>query len=244
MLLVILTNGPAYAQGARDIDVHVSDGARRYRLGHWEGERLTLASPCIAGSPAAGRTGPNGSALTLLAMPGGQSVLPRQVPTGSEEWNRVAPALLALAGRREQEQRLAPATAARGTRFLDWLFAGTIDGEVTYYFESSRRVPSLPAATHDTDVDPPGTLRVDVSGFARVVGSAAVPVGTKAELRWEEDGRPRGPLRPDLRPFAIIRAAEPVWLLEAAAPASRVVRAVTVGARQTRQAGAVRIGAC
>ena len=234
--LVAGLEASVHGQGERGVDVPLSDGARRYLVGQWANGRLTLAAPCIPGpTPSAG--------LTLPAAPGVDTVQPRQVRTGSDEWNRVSPALLALAARREQEQRLAPGASARGTRFLDWLFAATVDGQVTYYFETSRRVPSPPTSTDDTDADPPSTLRVDVSGFARVEADA-VPLGTKAELRWEEDGRPRGSQRPELRPLAILRAAEPVWILEDATPTRLVIMAVTIGARRTHQSGATRIGRC
>lgn len=182
--------------------------------------------------------------MTLHTDAGVEPVPPRQVRIGSEEWNRVAPALLALAGQREQEQRLAPGTATRGTRFLDWLFAGTVDGQVTYYFETSRRVPSPPSDADASDADPPSTLRIDVSGFARVENADAIPLGTKAELRWEEDGRPRGPHRPGLRPLGILRAPEPLWLLEDLSPAGFVIRAVGIGTRRTNQVAVVRIGRC
>lgn len=83
-----------------------------------------------------------------------------------------------------------------------------------------------------------------MSGFARVEAGDAIPLGTKAELRWEEDGRPHAPQQPGLRPLGILWAAEPVWLLEDRTPASLVIRAVGVGARKTNQTGATRIGRC
>jgi hypothetical protein len=246
MLLVTLSHAFPRAQGERATDVHVSDGTRRYLLGQWADGRLTLAAPCIPGpvSPAARGPWPEGFEMTLPTAAGAEIVRPRQVRIGSEEWNRVAPALLGLAGRREQEQRLAAGTSMRGTRFLDWLFAAGADAQATYYFEASRRVPSPPTTAEDNDADPPSTLRVEVSGFARVEASDAIPLGTKAELRWEEDGRPRGPQRPSMRPLGILLAAEPVWLLEDRLPTSLVIRAIAVGARRTNQVGATRIGRC
>jgi hypothetical protein len=254
VLLVTLAYAVPRAQGERAADVHVSDGTRRYLLGQWADGRLTLAAPCIPGpgSPAAPGRWPEGFEMTLPTAAGVEIERPRQVRIGSEEWNGVAPSLLALAGRREQEQRLAPATSTRGSRFLDWLFAAGTGAEATYYFETSRRVPSPPAPADDNAADPPSTLRVEVSGFARVQASArgaapmgdVIPLGTKAELRWEEDGRPRGPQRPGLRPLGILRAAEPVWLLEDRSPGSLVIRAIAIGARRTNQAGATRIGRC
>jgi len=255
VLLVTVGHTFPRAQGERAADIHLSDGTRRYLLGQWADGRLTLAAPCIPGpgSPVGRGPWPEGFEMTLPTAAGVEIVRPRQVRIGSEEWNRVAPALLALAGRREQEQRLAPGTSTRGTRFLDWLFAAGAEAQATYYFETSRRVPSPPTTAGDNDADPPSTLRVEVSGFARVAASAqgavrtlgdAIPLGTKAELRWEEDGRPRGPQRPGLRPLGILRAAEPVWLLEERSSATVVIRAIAISARRTNQAGATRIGRC
>jgi hypothetical protein len=170
----------------------------------------------------------------------------RAVPIGSDEWNRLSPQILALAERREREQRLAQATTSRAPRFLDWLFASDAGGRAIYYFEASRRVPSV-AAPIDTDVDtdPPGTLRVVVSGFARRDGSGLTALGTKGELRWEQDDLPRGPSRPDLRPLGVLMLpGDSVWVMEGRTPASVWVHLFAVGAPGVDLRATTRIGGC
>lgn len=103
------------------------------------------------------------------------------------------------------------------------------------------------AAPIDTDVDtdPPGTLRVVVSGFARRDRSGLTALGTKGELRWEQDDLPRGPNRPDLRPLGIlILPGDPVWVMEGRTPASSWVSLFAVGARGTDLRVTARIGGC
>ena len=172
--------------------------------------------------------------------------MPRAVAVGSEEWNRLSPIILGLAERREREQRLAQATTARAPRFLDWLFASDAGGRTIYYFEASRRVPSVAAPVDvDVDTDPPGTIRVVVSGFARGEPGGLIPLGTKGELRWEQDGLPRGPNRPDLRPLGVLALpGDPVWVMEGRTPATSWVHLFAVGARGTDLRVTTRIGGC
>ena len=80
---------------------------------------------------------------------------------------------------------LALTRVARAPRFLDWLFASDAGGRATYYFEVSRRVPSATAPLDvDVDTDPPGTVRVVVSGFVRPGASGLSALATKGEPRW------------------------------------------------------------
>jgi hypothetical protein len=130
-------------------------------------------------------------------------------------------------------------------RFLDWVFLSDARGGPVYYFETSRRIPSPPVDPDTADTDPPGTLRIAVSGFARIDAKGATPLGTKGELRWEEDGLPRGPVRPDLRPLGIVlTATDVVWVMEGRTPAASTVSLFGVGARATALVSATRIGRC
>ncbi len=97
----------------------------------------------------------------------------------------------------------------------------------------------------DVDTDPPGTIRVVVSGFARRDSGGLTPLGTKGELRWEQDGLPRGPNRPDLRPLGVLALpGDPVWVMEGRTPATSWVNIFAVGARGTDLRVTTRIGGC
>jgi hypothetical protein len=228
------------AQPAASSDVSVSDGTRTYVVARIVDQRVSQGAPCVA----------SGVPVESLAL---KSVIatvpvsePRTVSAGSEEWTRLSPNLLALAERREREQRLVQATTARAPRFLDWLFASDVGGRAVYYFEASRRVPSV-AAPIDTDVDtdPPGTIRIVVSGFVRADPGGLTPLGTKGELRWEQDNLPRGPHRPDLRPLGVLSPpGDPVWVMESRTPATSWINLFAVGPRSTDLSATTRIGGC
>ena len=237
--LITIMSASLIAQAAAT-DVNVSDGTRSYAVARIIDQRVSQAAPCVA-------TDAPLEPLALKSVTAGVPVAePRAVSVGSEEWNRLSPVLLALAERREREQRLMQATTSRAPRFLDWLFASDVGGRPVYYFEASRRVPSVtgPIDT-DVDTDPPGTIRVVVSGFARADSSGLSPLGTKGELRWEQDGLPRGPNRPDLRPLGVLSLpGDPVWVMEGRTPATSWVNLFAVGSRGIDVRATTRIGGC
>lgn len=228
------------AQPAATTDVRVSDGTRTYTVGRLVDGLVSTAAPCVATDVP---LEPMALKSVVASVPVTE---PRAVSVGSEEWNRLSPAILALAERREREQRLVQATTARAPRFLDWLFVSETGGRAVYYFEASRRVPSVAAPIDvDVDTDPPGTIRVVVSGFARRDPGGLTPLGTKGELRWEQDGLPRGPNRPDLRPLGVLALrGDPVWVMEGRTPATSWVNLFAVGARGTDLRVTTRIGGC
>jgi len=222
-------------------NVGVTSGDIEHTVARLVNGRLVAAAPCVAAE------GPLDAALDWRVTATGphQVMLPRQIQVGSADWNRVAPRLLALADRREPELRLAAKSTSTVPRFLDWVFVGDARGDPRYYFETSRRIPSPPVDPDTADTDPPGTLRIAVSGFARIDSKGATPLGTKGELRWEEDGRPRGPIRPDLRPLGIVlTATDVVWVMEGRTPAASTVSLFSVGARGTTLLVTTRIGRC
>jgi hypothetical protein len=230
---------PAAGQ-ASPSDVIVSDGSRTYAVARLTDGRLAPGPLCL---PADTALAPLALNRVVASVP---VAAPRAVALGSEEWNRLSPQLLALAERREREQRLVQATARRAPRFLEWLYASDAGGGMTYYFEVSRRIPSASAPIDvDVDTDPPGTIRVVVSGFAQQQAAGLTPVGTKGELRWEQDGLPQGPRRPDLRPLGVLTPpGDPVWVMDAHAPGTSWVNLFAVGARVTRLLASTRIGNC
>jgi hypothetical protein len=115
--------------------------------------------------------------------------------------------------RREREQRLSD-RASDAPRAVDWIYASEGNDVHTYYFEASRRVASTsPDVDHDTD--PPGTVRIAVAGFLQDTNGRLVALGTKSELRWEQDGLPAGPNRPDLSPLGVVIHNErSIWVMK------------------------------
>jgi hypothetical protein len=137
----------------------------------------------------------------------------RAIASGSPEWLRLMPTIIELFARREREERVSDRTA-NGPRAVDWIYASDSGDRRVYYFEASRRVSNVtPDVDHDTD--PPGTLRIAVAGFLGESGATLTPLGTKSELRWEQDGQPAGPNRADLTPLGIIgQGTRSVWVMK------------------------------
>jgi hypothetical protein len=137
----------------------------------------------------------------------------RAVMPASQEWLRLAPTIIDLFERREREQRLSDRTND-APRAIDWMFVTEDGGRRMYYFEASRRVSSVsPDVDHDTD--PPGTVRIAVAGFLHDDQGRLTPIGTKSELRWEQDGLPAGPSRPDLVPLGVVsHRGRSIWVMK------------------------------
>lgn len=244
VLLVILSGAMAEAQapaapGAGTVGV--ASGGLEHTVARLVDGRLVATAPCVP------TEGPLDAAREWRVTATGvlRTTQPRAIRVGSEEWTRVGAGLLALADRREREQRLATESTSRVPRFLDWLFGLEVRGGPVYYFETSRRLPSPLVDTDTADTDPPGTVRIAVSGFAQVGAKGATPLGTKGELRWEEDGLPRGPVRPDLLPLGIVMtSSDVVWMMEGRTPAASTVSLFAVGPRGATLLAATRIGRC
>jgi len=143
----------------------------------------------------------------------------RAVVPGSPEWLRLAPTIVGLFERREREERLSDRTSV-APRAIDWIYGTEAGGQRMYYFEASRRVSSAsPDVDHDTD--PPGTVRIAVAGFLHDAQGRLTPLGTKSELRWEQDGLPAGPSRPDLTPLGVVSyRGRSIWVMRGQSGAS------------------------
>ena len=137
----------------------------------------------------------------------------RAVTPGAPEWLRLAPTIVELFDRREREQRLSD-RVSDAPRAVDWIYVSERPEGRTYYFEASRRVPNN-SPDVDDDTDPPGTVRIAVAGFLHDSAGRLTPLGTKSELRWEQDGLPAGPSRPDLTPLGVvIHDARSIWVMK------------------------------
>ncbi len=143
----------------------------------------------------------------------------RAVAPGSPEWLRLAPTIVGLFERREREQRLSD-RVSDAPRAVDWIYASERGESRTYYFEASRRVASN-SPDIDDDTDPPGTVRIAVAGFLHDAAGGLTPLGTKSELRWEQDGLPAGPSRPDLTPLGVVTHDQRfIWVMKGQSGAS------------------------
>jgi hypothetical protein len=140
-------------------------------------------------------------------------VTTRGVSSGSAEWLRLTPTIVESFERREKEQRLLSDKTSEAPRAIDWVYSAENGDGRLYYFEASRRVSSPVDA--DSDTDPPGTVRIAVAGFLNDTAGRLVSLGTKSELRWEQDGLPAGPSQPDLTPLGIVvHEGQSIWVMK------------------------------
>jgi hypothetical protein len=186
----------------------VDDGKQARPIARLVGDRWVSEKWCTpAGSQSA-------ESRDRIAVSGDiRIVTTRAVGSGSAEWLRLTPTIVEIFEQREREQRLLSDKTSDAPRAVDWIYSAENGDRRMYYFEASRRVSSQVDADHDTD--PPGTLRIGVAGFLHDAGQRFVALGTKSELRWEQDGLPAGPNRPDLTPLGIVvRGGQFIWVMK------------------------------
>ena len=186
----------------------VNDGVRTQPIARVIDGRWVAEGKCVPATPK----GSEISRERLKAEGSMQLSEVRAVAPGSQEWLRLAPTIVELFERREREQRLSE-RVSDAPRAVDWIYVSERAESKTYYFEASRRVASTsPDVDHDTD--PPGTVRIAVAGFLHDTAGRLTPLGTKSELRWEQDGLPAGPNRPDLSPLGVvIHDQRSIWVM-------------------------------
>ncbi len=207
-LLALLAVGPAlYAQVGGTV-LSVDDGSQVRAVARLIGDRWVSEEWCAAdGPPAVDRRD------RIIVSGDLRIVTTRAVGPASEEWLRLAPTIVDIFERHERDQRVLSGKTSDAPRAVDWIYSAEHEDRRMYYFEASRRVSS--PVDPDNDTDPPGTLRVAVAGFLYDSGARLVPLGTKSELRWEQDGLPAGPPRPDLTPLGlVVRGGQSVWVMK------------------------------
>jgi hypothetical protein len=186
----------------------VDDGVRIRAIARVMDGRWVADGTCVPASPNDGQA-PRESLRAEGAMRLSEV---RAVVPGSPEWLRLVPTIVDLFERREREQRLSD-RVSDAPRGVDWIYVSDRAESRTYYFEASRRVASA-SPDVDDDADPPGTVRIAVAGFLHDAAGRLTPLGTKSELRWEQDGLPAGPNRPDLTPLGIVVHDErSIWVM-------------------------------
>jgi hypothetical protein len=208
LVAICLAGPPARAQ-TDSAAISVDDGSQVRPIARRVDGRWVSEAKC-------GAARPNGSAAGAehLRVTGAMQTSPvRAIVPGSQEWNRLAPTIIELFERREREQRLSD-RASDAPRAVDWIYVAEKGARRTYYFEASRRVAST-SADSDLDTDPPGTIRIGVAGFLDDAAGRLTALGTKSELRWEQDGLPAGPGRPDLTPLGVVADGERgIWVMK------------------------------
>jgi hypothetical protein len=199
---------PARAQ-TDSAAIGVDDGSQVRPIARLVDGRWVSEAKCAASKPTGSSSGSE-----RLHVTGGMQASPvRAIVPGSPEWTRLAPTIIELFERREREQRLSE-RASDAPRAVDWIYIAEKGARRTYYFEASRRVASA-SADADLDTDPPGTIRIGVAGFLDDGAGRLTALGTKSELRWEQDGLPAGPGRPDLTPLGVVAAGErAIWVMK------------------------------
>ncbi len=179
---------PLLAQVAESV-LSLDDGTRVKAIARLVGGRWVAAdSTCVPPD-----TGRNPSARERLTVSGAIQLVPvRAVVSGSPEWLRLAPTIVEIFDRREREQRLLP--IGRPMRRVRWTSSTSPRAAIAACTTSKRRGVSRSASADvDHDTDPPGTVRIAVAGFLHDTRARLVPLGTKSELRWEQDGLPARP---------------------------------------------------
>jgi len=234
--MALVVDVPVRAQLAEGV-LSVDDGTEVRSIAHLVGSRWVGDTSCAANT--------NPSAREHLKVSGSVQLFPvRAVVPGSPEWLRLSPKIVELFEGRERDQRLLSDRTSDSPRAVDWIYATTVGERLTYYFEASRRVTSA-SADVDHDTDPPGTLRIAVAGFLLDAPDRLVPVGTKSELRWEQDGLPAGPSRPDLTPLGVVVYGDKShWVMKGHSGTSSWFSLYEVGADGTRTTLTVRPRRC
>jgi hypothetical protein len=207
-LLALLAMGPALHAQVGGTVLSVDDGRQVRAVARLIGDRWVGEKWCAADGPPA--VDPRDRIIVSGDL---RIVTTRAVATASEEWLRLAPTIVDIFERHERDQRLLSGKTSDAPRAVDWIYSAEHEDRRMYYFEASRRVSS--PVDPDNDTDPPGTLRVAVAGFLHNSGGRLVPLGSKSELRWEQDGLPAGPQRPDLTPLGlVVRGGQSVWVMK------------------------------
>jgi hypothetical protein len=205
----LLLGANGRAQSA-EIAVAAADNTRVQSVARLVDGRWVSAAPCTTSDSSS----TVGGRERLIASGGLVAQNVRAVGSGTPEWLRLAPAIGQAFERREREARLTTDRTSRAPRAIDWIYALDDSAGRVYYFEASRRVPNA-SDDVDADTDPPGTIRIAVAGFLRDGRDGPVSIGTKSELRWEQDGRPAGPGRPDLTPLGTVtHGGRSVWVMK------------------------------
>ncbi|HEU4694844.1 MAG TPA: hypothetical protein VFS23_41035 [Vicinamibacterales bacterium] len=207
---VLLTMGLAGVEVRAQVApvLGVNDGVRTQPIARVVNGRWVADGKCVAAGASDSRTRERLEAEGAVQVSEVRAVAP-----GSPEWLRLSPTIVELFERREREQRLSD-RVSDAPRAVDWIYASDRGESRTYYFEASRRVASN-SPDIDDDTDPPGTVRIAVAGFLHDAAGRLTPLGTKSELRWEQDGLPAGPNRPDLTPLGVvIHDARSIWVMK------------------------------
>ena len=212
-LLVLIITGVSLRAQTNAPVISVDDGTRTRPIARMVEGRWVADGTCVPANSGQARQ-------ERLRAQGAIEILEvRAVAAGSQEWLRLAPTIVELFERREREQRLSD-RASDAPRAVDWIYASEGVDPRAYYFEASRRVASA-SPDVDQDTDPPGTVRIAVAGFLQDATGRLTPLGTKSELRWEQDGLPAGPNRPDLTPLGIaIHDKRSIWVMKGQSGAS------------------------
>jgi hypothetical protein len=210
LLLAVVLGVDGGAQ-ARDVVLGVDDGKRAATIARLVNDRWVEATSCMPDTAGSAQSD-SGERLTVNG--GLTPAALRAVASGSAEWLRLSPAIMQAFDGREREQRLTSVRTAQAPRTIDWIYAFDQGSGRTYYFEASRRVASR-ADDVNADTDPPGTIRIAVAGFLRDSRGGPLAIGSKGELRWEQDGLPAGPSRPDLMPLGVVTyLGRSVWVMK------------------------------
>ena len=178
-------------------------------------------------------------------MPAGATAAPvvasRSVGTGVRERAELEAMIRRLFRDSERRENVSPAALASVPMQIESLDAGGQDrGAQVYFFRASKTIPDSRGDVDlddDGEVDPPGELRVDVSGWLRRTAARVESLGTNVTLSWEQvDARPAaGIRRAELTPVGVadVRGTS-VWVMHGRAGTTTWYSLYDVGAGGVR----------
>jgi hypothetical protein len=206
----------ASAVHAQSLAIGVDEGSQQRPIATFDGTRWSGA--CIAPAPRGGDSAP--SRIRLTATGGTPVATVRLVPANGAEWVRLAPHVTRHFDERARRENVSAAALARVPLVIEAIFtSGDTSPPRIYFFSASKTVPDTRGpvdADDDGEVDPPGDLRIDVSGWLDDA-AGVTSLGTNSTLTWEQvDARPApGTRRSMLTPIGVVRVADRrVWVLQ------------------------------
>ena len=200
--------------------------------------------PGAAGRAAMARVD-GGRWSAACARPANAHVAPVEAVTPvarfTSTWRLLEPVIARLFDGRARRENVSPGALASVAMQIESVHGGAaVNGGQPYYFRASKTIPDTRGDVdldEDGDVDPPGELRVDVSGWLRRTAARVDSLGTNATLSWEqiEDRPASGTLRPELLPLGVADVdGRRVWVMRGRSAASTWYSLYDVGADGVR----------
>ena len=212
------------------------DGGRSQPIARYDGRAWIAACATPAGNTANLRSGDH----VTLAVTGVTSAVARPLTASTPQRRTLDPAIRRLFDQRAREQSVTAGALAAVPLTIESVH-GSIGMPGVYFFAASKSVPDGRGDVdldQDGEVDPPGTLRVDVAGWLRAAADRVMPLGTNATLSWEQDDQrsPSGTRRSQLEPLGVAGSGDAaVWVMQGRVGELRWFEIYSVGTSGVRR---------